>query len=102
MPSASSWSRPTRPEQLDGETTPTTGTYQLGALAYRLLVDRAPFEADVDLAAAIREGDLTPPGQVNQAASPLDDVLARAMEPEPRDRYTSATAFRDRLVDAFR
>ncbi|MFC6864875.1 hypothetical protein ACFQGE_15590 [Halomicroarcula sp. GCM10025817] len=92
----------TAPEQLDGETTPTTGTYQLGALAYRLLVDRAPFEADVDLAAAIREGDLTPPGQVNQAASPLDDVLARAMEPEPRDRYTSATAFRDRLVDAFR
>ncbi|MFC7028694.1 hypothetical protein ACFQJ5_15830 [Halomicroarcula sp. GCM10025324] len=90
----------TAPEQLDGETTPTTGTYQLGALTYRLLVDRDPFEDQVDLADAIRQGDLSRPSRVRDAPAAVDDVLLRAMDPEPRDRFTSATAFRDRLLDA--
>lgn len=89
----------TAPEQLDGETTPTTGTYQLGALTYRLLLDRVPFDDPADLADSIRTGRLTPPSEVRDLPLAVDEVFARAMDPEPRDRYTSATAFRDRLVE---
>lgn len=92
----------TAPEQLDGETTPTTGTYQLGALTYRLLLDRVPFDDPADLADSIRAGRLTPPSEVRDYPAALDDVLARAMKPDPRDRYTSATAFRDRLLETLR
>ena len=92
----------TAPEQLDHETTPTTGIYQLGALTYRLLVDRVPFSDPVTLEATIERGDLTPASEIRDLPQSVDRVLARAMDPEPRDRYTSASTFQNRLFETLR
>lgn len=92
----------TAPEQLEQETSPTTGIYQLGALAYRLLVGQTPFAAVDDLEAAIRDGTFDLPSSVADVPREADDVLSLAMQPNPRNRFTSPTTFGERLVAAFR
>lgn len=91
----------TAPEQLDGTDAATTGVYQLGALAYRLLADTAPFADAPDLEAAIRNGDRSSVTQHSDVPSGVERVLSQAMALDPADRYSQATTFRVHLLEHF-
>ena len=89
------------PEQLDGETTPTTDVYRVGALAYWLLTDREPYADAADVAGAIRTGDLSPPSELATLPDQIDTVLLRAMATDHTERHESISALRDAIRDAF-
>ena len=77
------------PEQLHGEATPASDLYSLGAtvaaLAAGMEADRLPRRGlRVDLPAVM-------------AASPLRDLLARLLEPDPTQRPASVAAVRELL-----
>ena len=92
----------TAPEQLRGSVTATTGVYQLGAFAYRLLAERAPFSEATDLKDAIRSGSPSPPSRHRRIPAAVDDVLSRAMAVDPDDRYDGGDDLCAALIDAFR
>jgi len=91
----------TAPEQLDGSVTPTTGVYQLGAFAYRLLTDEAPFSAAAGLETAIREESPAPPSRHRRIPNAVDDVLSRAMSTDPDDRFDGVDDLYDALLGVF-
>ena len=92
------------PEQLAGEPiTTATDVFAIGALLFRLLTGRAPFAATFDRRA---HGHTGPPSreiggndrlsageqrQLSQAMrGDLDNVVQKAMAPEPSERYANA------------
>lgn len=91
------------PEQIRGRRVDgRTDVYALGALLYRLLTGRHPFEG-YDALALTRMHVHSPPPMPSESApvSPqLDAVVRRAMAKEPRNRYDSVEAFIDALADA--
>jgi TolB-like protein/Flp pilus assembly protein TadD len=67
--------------------------YGLGAVLYRMLTGRAPFEGGgvEELSYQILHGRPAPPSSLNPGVSAeLDEVVLRALERDPRDRYGSA------------
>jgi len=85
------------PEQVRGEpATPASDVYALGALLFRALTGRAPFEAATAsevLARKVSE-DARPPSAARPGLPPdLDLVCARAMARDPAARYGDATGF---------
>jgi eukaryotic-like serine/threonine-protein kinase len=82
------------PEVLRGGTADArSDIYGLGAVLYRMLTGRAPFEgAGVEeLSCQILHGRPAPPSSLNPSVSPeLDDIVLRALERDARDRYASA------------
>lgn len=90
----------TAPEQLDGRLAATTGVYQLGAFAYRLLTGLEPFSG-ADLAGAIRDGTPPPPSRHRRVPETADEVLARAMATEPGERYAGVDDLYAELLAAF-
>ncbi|MEF8829044.1 MAG: PQQ-binding-like beta-propeller repeat protein [Haloarcula sp.] len=95
----------TAPEQLDEDSpviaeTPVD-TYRLGAVAYRLMTGREPYEGSEHLEAAIREGDLTPPSEVADVPDMAEQAILTAMATEPDDRYGSPYEFRGDFTSAF-
>ncbi len=91
------------PEQIDGQpVSAQTDIYALGVVAYQLLTGRVPFKGTLS---KVFEGHLLrqPPSlvQINPGLSSLvEQVVLRAMEKNPADRYPSATAFADALENA--
>jgi len=92
----------TTPEQLDGVNAgDATDIYRLGAVAYRVLTGEHPFAGVTDLAAAIADGNLTPPTEHDSTLpDAVDDVVVDAMASDPDDRLTSLYDFRQRLLGA--
>ena len=103
------------PEQLLGQTVTTaTDVYALGVMLYVLLAGQHPFEsaacaaaqgATAELMKAVLE-QTAPRASAVAAGSPasrrglrgdLDNILAKALEKEPADRYGSVGAFADDL-----
>lgn len=91
----------TAPEQLDGELAATTGVYQLGAFAYRLLTGTTPFSNATALKTAIREESPAPPSRHRRVPAAVDDVLARAMAADPADRYDGVDDLYGALLGVF-
>ena len=83
------------PEQLRGEAQSTaTDVYSLGAVLYKLLTGRAPLET-----AGFKNGDAAPPSRRNpELPRDLDFVTAKALRPQPDQRYPSV----DELADDIR
>jgi tRNA A-37 threonylcarbamoyl transferase component Bud32/tetratricopeptide (TPR) repeat protein len=89
------------PEQLAGDArlTPASDVFSLGALGYQLLTGTRPF-TDADRA---RMGaGMQVPVPALRARNPqvpdeVDQVIRRALEPDPGQRYADATALADAL-----
>src|SRR5262249_23490748 len=75
------------PEQLRGEAQSTaTDVYSLGAVLYKLLTGVSPREC----ARGTSQGQITAASRVNpEAPRDLDYVVAKALRPEPEERYGS-------------
>jgi eukaryotic-like serine/threonine-protein kinase len=93
------------PEQASGgQVSHLADVYALGAIAYRCLTGRAPFQGK-DLAELVYQVVHQPPvrpGALGRVSGLIEDVLALAMAKDPRRRFTSAHAFAQAFVAARR
>jgi serine/threonine protein kinase len=92
------------PEQLRGapDLAPPTDVYALGVTLYEALARQKPFD-DRDLAkliVATERGDFRRLSSHLEIAPDLENIVHKAMHPEPRLRYATAAALADDL-DAF-
>ncbi len=91
------------PEQASGKSrdlTIATDVFSLGAILYRLLTGRVPFEGGTLLESlqAVREREPTRPTGLNSAIDPdLETICLKCLEKEPGRRYGSAEAFAEDL-----
>ena len=92
------------PEQVLGEDVDgRSDLYAVGAILYRLLAGKLPFEADTPFAMLQKQMADTPPAlHVHRADLPewCDGVVQRALGKSPSDRFDSAEAFRAALAPA--
>ncbi|MCP4443836.1 MAG: protein kinase [Myxococcales bacterium] len=89
------------PEQLEGQSTsPATDVYQLGTLAYELMVGRRPYSGgtNAELAKQILGAPLPETG----FPKPYDKLLRRALARSPFERFPDAGAMADALEAALR
>ena len=82
------------PEQIRGEVVTTSSdVYSLGVLLYRLLTGHSPYPASLttshEMARAICEREPKSPS----LASDLDNVILKALEKDPAQRYASSEQF---------
>lgn len=88
------------PERFEGQCDPASDVYSLGVTLYELLALRSPFAVHerVSLIAAIRE---TRPQELRslnkRVPRDLQTIVEKAMEKEPRRRYSSASKMADDL-----
>ena len=85
------------PEQVLGDpVTTATDVYSLGVLLYLLLSDRHPFgdrtHSPAELINSIVE---TEPPRIRKIPRDLNNIVAKALKKDPRERYASVTAFAD-------
>ncbi len=91
------------PEQAKGRSRHAdirTDVYILGALLYRLLTGRTPFQGvSLDkLLEAILQSDPVPPSRLNSGiVSPLETICLTCLQKDPLRRYGSAKALTDDL-----
>ena len=89
------------PEQITGgEVDGRADQYALACVAYTLLTGSAPYPREQAL--AVMYAQLYDPAPLVTAARPdlpaaVNDVMARALEKKPDDRFESCTAFADAL-----
>lgn len=93
------------PEQLEGSFGPTddiTDIYQLGVVFYELFTGQPPFErTPSDDLEPIIETNPTPPSDIADLPSDLDEILLTALATQRTDRYDSIVYLRDALGDLF-
>lgn len=89
------------PEQVRGnleELGPRSDIYSLGATLYHLITGRPPFETDdvVHLASRIPTEHPPRPRKIRPTIPPeVEQIVLKAMEKDPPDRYPTAKAFAD-------
>ncbi len=67
--------------------------YSAGVVLYEMVTGRVPFDAETPMAVALKhiQEKPEPPSKYNPEVSPaLDEVILKALEKEPSDRYQSA------------
>ena len=93
------------PEQASGgHVTHLADVYALGAIAYRCLTGRSPFNGK-DLAELVYQVVHQPParpGLLGKVSTHIEDVLAVAMAKDPRKRFPSALSFAQAFAAARR
>jgi serine/threonine-protein kinase len=94
------------PEQARGEPAgPASDLYALGVVSYQLLAGRLPYEAASLTDLARQQDSVAPPplDRVDPAIPrPLAQVVARALERDPADRFADAAAMEQALTEAMR
>lgn len=88
------------PEQWLGKTTEATDQYALGVVLYELITGQKPYQADTPAAVAILQAteSIVSPGRlVTGIPQEVEDVVNRALERKPEDRYQDMDTFRDAL-----
>lgn len=92
------------PEQVKGKRADKrTDIYNLGALLYEMLTGQVPFQDENEWAAlnARVTGDPKAPRKINQDLSAqAEEIVLRALQREPSDRYPSAAAMKSELDTA--
>jgi serine/threonine protein kinase len=84
------------PEQISksrfGQVDWRTDIWQLGVLAYEILVEELPFEAadPIEITSNILHDEPLPISEFSRKFEPLDDVLLRALNKDKEKRYQSA------------
>ena len=91
------------PEQLLGqEVDGRADVYAVGTLLYELSTGHLPFEVDGDYLRMIAQLQQIPPvASTHDASLPpgLDRIVARALQKDPDDRYSTSGEFRDALEE---
>ena len=94
------------PEQARGQPSlvgPPTDVYGLGAVLYRLVAGRPPFQGPTPFAtieAVVRHAP-TPPRQLNPEVTPaLEQVMLKALAKDPRERYHTVSRLKAALLQA--
>lgn len=94
------------PEQVSGEPMdPRSDLFSLAVCAFELLTGERPFDAasDIMTARAIAEAPAPPLASACPDAPPaLADVLERALQKHPEDRFESAAAMGEAIADILR
>ena len=90
------------PEQLRGEPpSAAADIYSLGAVLYQVITEQRPFDlkkASLADALQIIEKGVQAPSQITKGLPrELDTIIAKAMHPDPAQRYSSAAALADDL-----
>lgn len=92
------------PEQLDGASVDArSDVFAVGVLMYELFGGRPPFDGDSPTAIAYEVLNHDPPPLTtvnNEVPEALSDVVARALEKRPDQRYENAAALADALATA--
>src|SRR5579863_1913198 len=85
------------PEQAKGEKLDErSDLFSLGAILYELLIGQSPYHSDTPLASLWRrlQEKAKPVSEIDPSIpKPLSDIVAKALEIEPKDRFASATEF---------
>jgi hypothetical protein len=89
------------PEQAQGESlAPTADQFSLAVITHLLLAGRMPWQ-HADLTAAARPGSPPPISSVDRPfPDEVEEVVRRALAPDPADRWPSVTAYVDALTAA--
>ena len=91
------------PEAVSGrELDARSDLFAAGVIAHELLTARPLFACKNEYQTLLRvqRGDILPPSTHNRSCPPeLDAVVLRALARDPNERYESAAAFRDDLLD---
>jgi len=92
------------PEQWEGgEVDGRSDEYSLGLMFYELVTGRRPFTGETSAELRAQHVSATPPRprQINPGIpGPVEDVILRALEKRPEDRYPKISDFGEALVEA--
>ena len=92
------------PEQVEGRPLDArSDVYALGVVLYEMLCGRAPFDADSDLALAVKHltAEPGPPSEANpEVPAWLDAVVMSTLAKDPEGRFQSAAALHRALAGA--
>ena len=96
------------PECVASDDPPTerSDIYSLGMTLYRMVAGRLPFDAGTARLAVVKQkqqGDLAPPSRFVPGLPPgIDELVCKALEVEPADRFASCIEMLAMLEDATR